>query len=135
VHHGLPQHRPAGLDASRRGLPGGRTARDPGDENFLFKASDASWLTEQIPAGVPHQLAPYVTDGPQPYRTPDGSLLMPWSTYEKNVAGDDDTVSGGYVQTYAVSGSGDLAGRGTNDGPWSARTAATACCSTPSTVG
>jgi hypothetical protein len=40
---------------------------------------------------------------------------MLWSTYEKNVAGQDGTVSGGYVQTYAVSGSGDLAG------PWEQR--------------
>jgi hypothetical protein len=32
--------------------------------------------------------------------------------YQKNVAGRDGTVSGGYVQTYAVSESGDLAG------PW-----------------
>ncbi len=86
-----------------------------GDPVFLFKASDASWLTEQIPGGVPHQLAPYITDGPQLYRTPDNSLLMLWSTYEKNVAGADGTISGGYVQTYAVSRSGDLAG------PWDQR--------------
>ncbi|MFG2793976.1 glycoside hydrolase family 43 protein [Streptomyces sp. NPDC048419] len=83
-----------------------------GDPVFLFKASDAFWLGEQIPAGVPHQLAPYITDGPQLHRAPDGSLLMLWSTYEKNVAGQDGTVSGGYVQTYAVSRSGELAG------PW-----------------
>ncbi|MFI6657605.1 glycoside hydrolase family 43 protein [Streptomyces sp. NPDC050523] len=83
-----------------------------GDPVFLFKASDASWLGEQIPAGVPHQLAPYITDGPQLHRAPDGALLMLWSTYEKNVAGQDGTISGGYVQTYAVSESGELAG------PW-----------------
>ncbi|MGW1025206.1 glycoside hydrolase family 43 protein [Streptomyces sp. NPDC002577] len=79
---------------------------------FLFKASDAPWISAQIPGGVPHQLPPYVTDGPQLYRTPDGSLLMLWSTYEKNVVGQDGTIGGGYVQTYAVSTSGDIAG------PW-----------------
>ncbi|MEW2401865.1 glycoside hydrolase family 43 protein [Streptomyces sp. NPDC046862] len=79
---------------------------------LLFKASDAPWLSEQIPGGVPHQLPPYVTDGPQLYPTPDGSLLMLWSTYEKNVVGQDGTLGGGYVQTYAVSTSGDI------KGPW-----------------
>jgi hypothetical protein len=83
-----------------------------GEPVFLFKGSDASWIGEQIPGGVPHQIPPYVTDGPQVYRTPDGSLLMLWSTYEKNTAGRDGTLSGGYVQTYAVSESGDLTG------PW-----------------
>ncbi|MCI3278125.1 glycoside hydrolase family 43 protein [Streptomyces cylindrosporus] len=82
---------------------------------LLFKASDAPWLTEQIPAGVPHQLAPYITDGPQLYDTPDGSLLMLWSTYEKNVADRDGSISGGYVQTYAVAKSGDIRG------PWEQR--------------
>jgi hypothetical protein len=86
--------------------------RTVGDPVFLFKASDASWLGEQIPGGVPHQLAPYITDGPQLYRTPDGSLLMLWSTYEKNWAGEDGTISGGYVQAYAVSTSGAI------EGPW-----------------
>jgi hypothetical protein len=40
---------------------------------------------------------------------------MLWSTYEKNTAGADGTVSGGYVQTYAVSRSGELTG------PWEQR--------------
>jgi len=83
-----------------------------GDPAFLFKASDAFWLGEQIPAGVPHQLPPYITDGPQLHRAADGSLLMLWSTYEKNTVGKDGTVSGGYVQTYAVSESGEITG------PW-----------------
>ncbi|WLW58777.1 glycoside hydrolase family 43 protein [Streptomyces sp. YU58] len=81
----------------------------------LFKASDAPWLGEQIPGGLPHQLPPYVTDGPQLHRAPDGSLLMLWPTYEKNVPGTDGTLGGGYVQTYAVSDSGDLTG------PWRQR--------------
>jgi hypothetical protein len=83
-----------------------------GDPVFLFKASDAPWIGEEIPAGVPHQLPPYVTDGPQLYRTPDGALLMLWSTYEKNVVGADGSLTGGYVQTYAVSKSGEI------KGPW-----------------
>ncbi|WP_329348432.1 glycoside hydrolase family 43 protein [Streptomyces sp. NBC_01261] len=83
-----------------------------GDPVLLFKASDAPWIGEEIPAGVPHQLPPYVTDGPQLYRAPDGALLMLWSTYEKNVLGADGTLTGGYVQTYAVSKSGEI------NGPW-----------------
>ncbi len=86
-----------------------------GDPTYLFKASDAFWTSEQIPSGVPNQLPPYVTDGPQLYRTPDRSLIMLWSTYEKNSANSDGTVGGRYVQTYAVSKSGDV------KGPWSQR--------------
>jgi beta-xylosidase len=86
--------------------------RTIGDPVFLFKGSDASWISEQIPSGVPNQLPPYVTDGPQLYRTPGGSLLMLWSTYEKNVVGRDGTIGGGYVQTCAVSQSGEITG------PW-----------------
>ncbi|MGW3137717.1 glycoside hydrolase family 43 protein [Streptomyces sp. NPDC001139] len=89
--------------------------RTVGDPVFLFKGSDAPWLGEQIPAGVPHQLPPYITDGPQLHRTPEGALLMLWSTYEKDRAGDDGGLSGGYVQTYAVSRSGELRG------PWEQR--------------
>jgi hypothetical protein len=37
---------------------------------------------------------------------------MLWSTYEKDVAGRDGTIGGGYVQTCAVSVSGDITG------PW-----------------
>lgn len=86
-----------------------------GSPVFLFKGSDAFWLNEQLPAGVPHQLPPYITDGPQLLHAPDGSLLMLWSTYEKNVAAPDGTLTGGYVQTYAVSPSGALTG------PWHQR--------------
>ena len=90
-------------------------SRTIGDPVFLFKGSDASWISEQIPAGVPNQLPPYITDGPQLHRAPDGSLLMLWSTYEKNVVGQDGTISGGYVQTHAVSTSGTITG------PWQQR--------------
>jgi beta-xylosidase len=89
--------------------------RTVGDPVFLFKGSDASWLGERIPAGVPAQLPPYVTDGPQLHRTPDGSLLMLWSTYEKDTVGPDGNITGGYVQTYAVSRSGAITG------PWEQR--------------
>ncbi|MDC0767233.1 glycoside hydrolase family 43 protein [Streptomyces sp. HD] len=90
-------------------------SRAVGDPVYLFKASDAPWLGEQIPAGVPHQLPPCVTDGPQLHRTPEGAPLMLWSTYEKHTAGPDGTISGGHVQTYAVSRSGHL------EGPWEQR--------------
>ncbi len=63
-------------------------SRTIGDPVLLFTASDASWITEEIPAGVPNQLAPYITDDPQFPRTPTAS------TYEKNVAGKDGTISG-----------------------------------------
>ncbi|GAA4988209.1 glycoside hydrolase family 43 protein [Actinopolymorpha pittospori] len=82
------------------------------DPIYLFKASDAFWTTEQIPGATAHQITPYVTDGPQVYQAPSGALVMMWSTYEKNVAEDSGTISGNYVQTYAVSRSGTL------EGPW-----------------
>ncbi|SCE25700.1 Glycosyl hydrolases family 43 [Streptomyces sp. SolWspMP-5a-2] len=90
-------------------------SRAVGDPVYLFKGSDASWLGERIPAGVPHQLPPYVTDGPQLYRSPGGLLVLLWSTYEKDTAGPGGSLSGGYVQTYAVSESGGLRG------PWRQR--------------
>ncbi|MET8981849.1 glycoside hydrolase family 43 protein [Streptomyces sp. NPDC004539] len=86
-----------------------------GDPVHLFRGSDAFWLNEQIPAGRPYRLPPYITDGPQLVDTPAGGLLMLWSTYEKNVPGEDGSLTGGYVQTYAVSESGDLVG------PWTQR--------------
>ncbi len=78
---------------------------------MLFKGSDAAWITRELPAGVPYQLAPYVTDGPQLYRTPSGALVCLWSTYEKNRA-SGGRIDGEYVQTYAVAASGAL------EGPW-----------------
>jgi hypothetical protein len=82
-----------------------------GDAVMLFKGSDAPWLTRDLPAGVPHQLAPYVTDGPQLVRAPGGALVCLWSTYEKNRL-TPGGVDGDYVQTWAVSPSGRL------EGPW-----------------
>ena len=83
-----------------------------GDPIFLFKGSDATWISEDMPAPSANQILPYVTDGPQLYRTHRGALIMLWSTYEKTADSDDGTVGGDYVQTYAVSESGDL------KGPW-----------------
>ncbi|HZU93016.1 MAG TPA: glycoside hydrolase family 43 protein [Microbacterium sp.] len=86
-----------------------------GDPVFLFKASDASWISAEMPAPSTNQITPYVTDGPQLYRAPSGALIMLWSTYEKNVNGGGGTVDGHYVQTYAVSHSGNFSG------PWAQR--------------
>lgn len=82
-----------------------------GDAVMLFRGSDASWITRELPAGVPAQLAPYVTDGPQLCRTPSGALVCLWSTYEKNRLRGKE-IHGEYVQTYAVAASGRL------EGPW-----------------
>lgn len=72
-----------------------------GDPVFLFKASDAPWLDQDVtPSTTALQ---YVTDGPELYRTHDGHLLMLWSSYAH-----DDT----YIQTVARSRSGSI------EGPW-----------------
>lgn len=81
-----------------------------GDPIYLFKGSDAFWLSEDMPAPSTAQIIPYVTDGPQLYRTTNNALIMLWSTYEKSQ--DGVTVGGDYVETYAISRSGDIAG------PW-----------------
>jgi hypothetical protein len=83
-----------------------------GDPIYLFKGSDAFWLTEDMAAPSVNQIIPYVTDGPEVYRMADNSLVMLWSTYEKNINVSDGTVSGTYVETYAVARSGRL------EGPW-----------------
>lgn len=72
---------------------------------LLFKASEADWSNGQKPVdpdGKPAKAPVYVTDGPQLYPSTDGSLLMLWSSYDKN----------GYVQSVARSASGDVRG------PW-----------------
>ena len=78
----------------------------------LFKGSDATWISEDMPTPSVHQLAPYVTDGPQLHRLPGGALGMLWSTYGKTTNSTNGTVTGPYVQTWAVSPSGRL------KGPW-----------------
>ncbi|GAA2753628.1 glycosyl hydrolase family 43 [Amnibacterium kyonggiense] len=86
-----------------------------GDPVHLFKASDAGWIGREMPKPSANQIVPYITDGPQLIRLPGGALAMLWSTYEKNADQPDGTVSGGYVQTWAISPSGELAG------PWEQR--------------
>ena len=83
-----------------------------GDPVYLFKGSDATWISAEMPPPSANQIVPYVTDGPQLYRLPGGGLAMLWSTYEKDTDEDDGTVSGTYVETQAVSHSGRLTG------PW-----------------
>jgi hypothetical protein len=75
-----------------------------GSPFYLFKASDAPWLGnrhETINAAKP-----YVTDGPELYRTRTGKLLMLWSSYN----------NGSYVEALAHSASGKLAGPWKQDG-------------------
>ncbi|SDL10148.1 Glycosyl hydrolases family 43 [Glycomyces sambucus] len=84
-----------------------------GEPMVLFRGSDASWITRELPAGVPHQIAPYVTDGPQLHRFGD-TLVCLWSTYEKNRL-TEGGIDGDYVQTWAVAPSGRL------EGPWEQR--------------
>ena len=75
-----------------------------GEPFYLFKASDAPWL------GNRHETVngahPYVTDGPELFKTRTGKLLMIWSSYDK----------GSYVEALAHSTSGKLAGRWKQDG-------------------
>jgi len=71
----------------------------------LFRGSEASWHRSRTPGTI--SLAPYVTDGPQLHRLPGGALAMLWSSYR-----DDGRE---YVQTWAISPSGELTG------PWEQR--------------
>lgn len=70
-----------------------------GPPKLLFRANEAGWAAGQK---QPDGDTVYVTDGPELFRTANGSLLMLWSSY-----GAD-----GYVQALARSRSGEL------DGPW-----------------
>jgi beta-xylosidase len=76
-----------------------------GEPIHLFKGSDAPWLNAQAKPNSKPSL--YVTDGPQLFRTKTGTLLMLWSSYEKNSFNGD-----GYVETVARSKSGNI------EGPW-----------------
>ncbi|MHA6723834.1 glycoside hydrolase family 43 protein [Sphingomonas sp. RS2018] len=70
-----------------------------GPSRTLFRATDAPWASG---SPQPDGTTTYVTDGPQLYRTRTGTLVMLWSSYDRN----------GYVQGIARSRSGGLAG------PW-----------------
>lgn len=78
----------------------------------LFKGSDATWISQEMPSPSANQILPYVTDGPQLIHLPGGGLAMLWSTYEKTINNTNGTVTGHYVVTSAVSPSGKL------HGPW-----------------
>jgi hypothetical protein len=80
---------------------------------FLWKASDAPWYKDPGYGGIytsltddkqlsAKQLSGYVTDGPELYTTPNGSIVSLWTTYR------DDT----YIETQAISRTGNMGG------PW-----------------
>jgi hypothetical protein len=80
---------------------------------FMWKASDAPWYQDPLYGGKytsvtddkqlsAKQLSGYVTDGPELYNTPNGSLVSLWTTYR------DDT----YIETQAISRTGNI------EGPW-----------------
>ncbi len=75
-----------------------------GSPFYLFKASDAPWLDNRHE--TINSPRPYVTDGPELYRTRTGKLLMLWSSYD----------NGSYVEALAHSASGKLAGPWKQDG-------------------
>ena len=76
-----------------------------GEPIHLFKASDAPWINAQMTLDTRENH--YVTDGPELFRTKNGTLLMLWASYMRNELGRN-----GYVQTLARSKSGEL------NGPW-----------------
>ncbi|WP_432562243.1 glycoside hydrolase family 43 protein [Kineococcus sp. SYSU DK003] len=75
-------------------------SRAAGPPVHLFRGSEASWQRSVTPGTA--SLAPYVTDGPQLRRLPGGALAALWSSYR---AGGAE-----YVQTWAISRTGELTG-------------------------
>ena len=67
---------------------------------YLFKGSDAPWLSEQHETSA--KARTYVTDGPFLYRTRNHKLVMLWSSYRNGL----------YMEALAYSVSGKL------KGPW-----------------
>ena len=67
---------------------------------YLFKGSDAPWLSEQQETSA--KARTYVTDGPFLYRTRNHKLVMLWSSYRNGL----------YMEALAYSVSGKL------KGPW-----------------
>jgi len=78
--------------------------RAVGEPFYLFKASDAPWLDSRHK--TINGAHPYVTDGPELFKTRTGKLLMIWSSYD----------NGSYVEALAHSTSGKLAGPWKQDG-------------------
>jgi beta-xylosidase len=92
-------------DGTIEALPLTQDLQPAGAPQLLFRASAAKWARGDRPVakdGTVASQSVYVTDGPQLYPSQDGSLLMLWSSYDKD----------GYVQSVARSASGKLAG------PW-----------------
>ena len=93
-------------------------ARPVGEPVHLWSASEGLWHAADgdAPAGgwrgdfvgpeaetmIPAGSGGYVTDGPYPARTPDGSLISVWTSYSKGV----------YILSQAISRSGKVSG------PW-----------------
>ncbi|MCJ2181273.1 glycoside hydrolase family 43 protein [Novosphingobium sp. 1949] len=86
-------------DGTIEAVPLDDTLRRAGDAITLFRASDAPWVKRPARAD---EVANFVTDGPELFRTRTGALLMLWSSYDAQ----------GYVQALAQSASGKL------EGPW-----------------
>lgn len=86
-------------DGSIEAMPLDDNLAAAGPRQLLFRASDVAWV-----AGARHSdgSTTYVTDGPELFRTASGTLLMLWSSYDRN----------GYVQGIARSRSGEIGG------PW-----------------
>ena len=92
-------------DGTMEALPLTDDLKPAGKPSVLFTASSAPWVHGSRPVAPNGALAKsdvYVTDGPELVPSKDGSLLMLWSSYDKD----------GYVQSVARSASGRLAG------PW-----------------
>lgn len=70
-----------------------------GEPFDLFHASEPAWAD--------HTSGNYVTDGPFLHRTPDGSLLMLWSSLDHNFTN--------YVQAISRSDNGEIDGRWLHD--------------------
>ncbi|HCX86141.1 MAG TPA: glycoside hydrolase [Micrococcales bacterium] len=94
------------LDGTMEAVPLTEELAVAGAPVHLFRASEAPWFTAITPST--QALAPYVTDGPQPYRLPGGALAVLWASYRPG----SDVVTGEYVETQAISPSGSLLG------PW-----------------
>ncbi len=85
-------------DGTIAAMPLDDTLAAAGRPRVLFRGSDAPWGKRPQPG----EAANFVTDGPELYRSRTGTLLMLWSSYDRD----------GYVQGQARSRSGTLAG------PW-----------------
>lgn len=87
-----------------------------GPTMLLLRGSVGADLSPGVPGT--RTTLPYVTDGPQLRRLPGGALAMLWSTYRRapGTGGADGVPARNeYVQTWALSRSGELGG------PWEQR--------------